>query len=305
MNPIYLLPLSLLCLSATACDSNDKDDFIPDPELQGTPMKVMSYNIRYSNTIDLGETSWDSRRQPSIDMILDEAPDIIGLQEPRPDQREDLIAALADTYTMFCAVDNGVADNRTGHTAIMYRTDRFKVLDKGHFWLSPTPDVESRPEWGATDTQYRTTVWLHLYDNVAQKELYFFNTHLPYQSVDKAARNECVKLNVSRMKELAGRNTPVFITGDMNTSADSRDDRHECLDPYFEWMWAARDEAVNINPDAYSYNGFGEGAPTYRWNLDHIFYRKVTPLEFNVINSEKYGVKYLSDHYPITLTLTY
>ncbi len=295
----------MLFIGLSACGSDDDDNMASSADAAGTPMKVMSYNIRYSNTIDLGDTSWDSRRQPSIDMIRDENPDIIGLQEPRADQREELAGALGDVYTMYSAVDNGVADNRTGHTAIMYRTDRFTVLDKGHFWLSPTPDVESRPEWGATDTQYRTTIWLHLYDNMAGKEFYFYNTHLPYQSADKAARTECVKLNVARMKEKAGRSIPVFITGDMNTSADSRDDRSGCLEPYFEWMWAARDEAVNLNPEAFSFNGFGEGSPTYRWNLDHIFYRKVTPLEFKVVDSDSYGVKYISDHYPITLTWRY
>ncbi len=304
MKPIYLLPLSFLCLSAAACGSDD-DPAPGTAVVEGTPMKVMSYNIRYSNTIDLGDTSWDSRRQPSIDMIRDENPDIIGLQEPRPDQREDLATALGDTYTLYSAVDNGVADNRTGHTAIMYRTDRFTVLDKGHFWLSPTPDVESRPAWGATDTQYRTTIWLHLYDNVAKKEFYFFNTHLPYKSEDNVARTESVKLNVARMKEKAGRSTPVFITGDMNCSYYSTDERRVALEPYYEWMWAAREEAVNLNPEVYSFNGFGEGTPAPRWNLDHIFYRKVTPLEFKVVDSHDYGVDYVSDHYPITLTLRY
>ncbi|WP_295728851.1 endonuclease/exonuclease/phosphatase family protein [uncultured Muribaculum sp.] len=305
MKAKYLLPLSLFFVSATACGSDDDDAVASSSEVPGTPMKVMSYNIRYSNTIDLGDTSWDARRQPSIDMIRDENPDIIGLQEPRPDQREDLVAGLGDVYTLYCAVDNGVADNRTGHTAIMYRTDRFTVLDKGHFWLSPTPDEESRPAWGAEDTQFRTTVWLHLYDNVAKKELYFFNTHLPYKSADITARTESVKLNVSRMKEKAGRSMPVFITGDMNCSYYSTDERRVSLEPYHEWMWAARDEAVNLNPESYSFNGFGDGTPAPRWNLDHIFYRKVTPLEFKVVDSDKYGVKYVSDHYPITLTLKY
>lgn len=307
MKPIYLLPLSFLCLSAAACGSDD-DPAASGAAAEGTPMKVMSYNIRYSNTIDLGDTSWDSRRQPSIDMIRDENPDIVGLQEPRPDQREDLIAGLDDIYALYCAVDNGVADDRTGHTAILYRKDRFTVLDKGHFWLSPTPDEESRPVWSdfeTEDKQYRTTIWLHLYDNVAKKELYFFNTHLPYKSADIKARTESVKLNVARMKEKAGRSIPVFITGDMNCSYYSTDERRVSLEPYHEWMWAARDEAVNLNPETYSFNGFGEGTPAPRWNLDHIFYRKVTPLEFKVVNSGKYGVKYVSDHYPITFTLRY
>ena len=72
----------MLFIGLSACGSDDDDNMASSADAAGTPMKVMSYNIRYSNTIDLGDTSWDSRRQPSIDMIRDENPDIIGLQEP-------------------------------------------------------------------------------------------------------------------------------------------------------------------------------------------------------------------------------
>lgn len=275
-------------------------------ETDGTPMKVMSYNLRYTNKIDTAENTWAARRQPSIDMIRDERPDIIGFQEPRADQRANLVEDLGDTYGFFSAVENGADPKQCGHVAIMYLKDRFTLLDKGHFWLSPTPDVPSQPEWNATDRQYRVTVWVHLYDKVAGKDLYFYDTHLPYKWADNEARTECVRLNVARMKENAGDSAAVFITGDMNTSWHPSDKRREGLAPYFEWMSGARESApVNLNPDTYSFNGFGGGVPKDSWNLDHIFYRNVTPLEFNVVSSEKYGVKYISDHYPITLTLTY
>lgn len=68
----------MLFIGLSACGSDDDDNMASSADAAGTPMKVMSYNIRYSNTIDLGDTSWDSRRQPSIDMIRDENPDIIG-----------------------------------------------------------------------------------------------------------------------------------------------------------------------------------------------------------------------------------
>lgn len=304
MKAKYLLPLSLL-VSLFSCSDDDSGTVVP-PEPEGTPMKVMSYNIRYSNTtVDFGDNSWDARRQPSIDMILDEAPDVIGLQEPREDQRTDLIEALGSKYEMFCATDDGVEDRYTGHTAIMYRKDRFTLLDKGHFWLSSTPDEVSRPGWNAEDQQYRTTVWVYLHDKEADKDFYFFNTHLPYKNADNEARLNSVRLNVERMKEKAGRHTTVFITGDMNSSWHSSDGRRSCLEPYFEWMWGAREEAVNVNPKVYSYNEFGQTKPGVTWNIDHIFFRNVNPLEFKVINSKKYGVDYISDHYPITLTLTY
>ena len=48
---------------------------------------------------------------------------------------------------------------------------------------------------------------------------------------------------------------------------------------------------------------FGGGTPSARWNLDHIFYKGVKPVRFQTVTSPNYGVTYLSDHYPITLTV--
>ena len=39
------------------------------------------------------------------------------------------------------------------------------------------------------------------------------------------------------------------------------------------------------------------------WNLDHIFYKGVKPVRFQTVTTPNYGVAYLSDHYPITLTV--
>jgi endonuclease/exonuclease/phosphatase family metal-dependent hydrolase len=304
MKKLYLLPLSLLFIS-TGC-SDDGEEFVADPEVEGTPMKVMSYNIRYINTLDVDENAWSARRQPSIDMILDESPDLIGYQEMRGEQREDMMMGLTDIYGIYGPYDEGASLTTCGYVDIMYRKDRFDVIDKGFFWLSTTPDVASRPGWGATDTQYRTAVWMYLHDKVANKDFYFCDTHLPYQTADNAARTACVSLIVERLKAKAGRDIPVILTGDMNASWSSKDTRRACLEGYFEWMWSAREDAdENLNPNAYSYNGFGASTPAVTWDIDHIFYRKVNAKAFNVVTSDKYGVKYVSDHYPITLSLTY
>lgn len=270
-----------------------------------TPMKVMSYNLRYTNKIDTGVNTWAMRRQPSFDMIRDERPDIIGFQEPRPDQMKDLKEGLGDVYGYYSAVEAGVEPRKSGYVAIMYLKDRFNLLDKGHFWLSPTPDVPSKPEWGAQDRQYRMTVWVKLFDKKAGRDVYFFTTHLPYKFPDNDARAACSALNVERMKKIAGQKSAVFITGDMNASWAKSDTCRRSVAPYFRWMKGARETARVLTPDICSYNGFGTAENVPSWNLDHIFYRNIRPKEFDVITTDKYGVRYISDHYPITLTLEY
>ena len=57
--------------------------------------------------------------------------------------------------------------------------------------------------------------------------------------------------------------------------------------------------------DAYSFNNFGKGTAAPSRNLDHIFYRNVTmAMSFRTL-TDNYGVKYVSDHYPILLTVLF
>lgn len=142
------------------------------------------------------------------------------------------------------------------------------------------------------------------------KEFFFFNTHLAHRAspveggdIDQVARSESVKLIVEQMKQIAGRYAPIFVTGDMNASYAAGDGRRTCLDGFFEFMWSARETAPDGEADdVYSYNNFGEGTPRFTWNIDHIFYRKVTPVRFRTINNDGYGVPYISDHFPILFT---
>lgn len=291
-----------LCLCA-ACGDEKKDD---EPKAPETHLKIMSFNTRYLAAADLGDNAWDMRRQPCINMYLDEMPDLVGTQEMRPQQREELMAGIGDYYGIYGASEEeGVDDAVCGHTDILYRKDRFEILDKGFFWQSLTPDKPSRPGWGATDTAYRTTCWVFVRDKQSGKEFYFYNTHLPYKTEDNAARTAIVKMNIDHMKSKAGLKGMVFITGDMNASTVTNDSRRNSIIAYNEWMFDARDYAKDLTPGVYTYNEYGQKTPGTTWNIDHIYYRHVTPLEFKVVNSPNYGVTYISDHYPIVLTCKY
>lgn len=65
-------------------------------------------------------------------------------------------------------------------------------------------------------------------------------------------------------------------------------------------MTAGRDIAPA--GDAYSFNNFGSGTAAPSRNLDHIFHRNAKmAISFRTL-TDNYGVKYVSDHYPILLT---
>jgi len=60
---------------------------------QETPLKVMTFNIRYDNQGD-GVNQWSNRKEKVADLIRKYDPDIIGVQEALHNQMEDLGGAL-------------------------------------------------------------------------------------------------------------------------------------------------------------------------------------------------------------------
>lgn len=287
--PFFVLPLLLVlpCV-VSAGGSADKT------------LKVMSFNIRFDTPLDSGEQAWSARQKPIRAMLDDARPDVIGMQEPRLNMLEATYALLPE-YTHFkIEARDSITDPMTGNILIFYRTDRFEAVDSGYFWLSATPEQPSRP-WDSTDTHYRCALWMLLRDRSTGSSFYFCTTHFPYKKapVDTEVRARCAALIVERMKEIAGRTAPVFVTGDMNASDVPEDPRHTSLDPFFKGMKSARHEA-SISNSRSSFNGFGRKFKNIRGkNLDHIFYLNATPLCFETLDSPNYGVKYISDHYPI------
>ena len=290
---------------ALGCSSGKSEGEEPAPAPEGPSsevfsLKVMSFNIRYSNTTDQGEKSWSQRRKPCVDMIKDVNPGVIGMQESRTEQRNYLKTMLTK-YELLEVPNTGTGSG--GNSTVLYRTDLFTRVDWGYFYLSETPETPSAP-WDATNSARRSSVWVHLKDNASGREFVFLSTHFPESNTsaaDNEARLKCAQLNVNKMKEIAG-SLPVFIVGDMNCSYAADDTRRSALAPYYAWMQSGREEAPDRD-SAYSYNNFGGGTPSARWNLDHIFYKGVKPVRFQTVTSPNYGVTYLSDHYPITLTV--
>lgn len=295
MNKLKYLLYGIV-LSALGCSSSSDDGVAPGTEGSSNTLKVMSFNIRCVTSGDTGDKAWDVRKTGCVKMITGIRPDVIGMQEPRTAQRTYLKENLSD-YEML--ETPGTGTSKGGNSVLLYRKSRFTCLDWGYYFLSDTPDVPS-VAWEAK--QWHTTVWAHLKEVSSGKDFWIFTTHMPAYASNVSARVKSANLNVSKMKELAGEDATVFITGDMNCSYAADDASREALTPYYQWMSAARD----IAPvgDAYSFNHYGSGTATPKRNLDHIFYRDATAVSFRTI-TDNYGVPYISDHYPILLTVLF
>jgi endonuclease/exonuclease/phosphatase family metal-dependent hydrolase len=96
-------------------------------------------------------------------------------------------------------------------SAILYRKDRFELLDGNTFWLSETPEEKGSVGWDAALP--RIVTWVKFKDKQTGKVFFHFNTHFDHIGV--VARNESAKLLKQRAHSIAG-DTPVIITGDFN-----------------------------------------------------------------------------------------
>lgn len=247
-------------------------------------IKVISYNIRFSGGPD-GDNSWQYRKQASVNMMLEEAPTVMGCQEMLPDQIEFLLDAMPSYRSIGVGRDDGVAAGE--HMAILYDTDKVELLEWNTFWLSESPEL---PTYGWDAACRRTCTYAKFKELKSEKEFIMLNTHLDH--IGKEAKHQGAALVARLSEELAPKGIPVFLTGDMNMLPDN-----ESLDPLRETFNDAR-ETAHKSDHRTTFNGWGNDHRI----LDYIFLRNAEALEFRVLRDIDYGAPYISDHYPVALT---
>lgn len=180
-----------------------------------TEIRVCSYNVRYANP-DEGHDIWEFRRKGVRDLVRFHAPDLVGFQEPLPQQVADLEAGLSE----YRLVGRGRQPDETGESCpVGARSDRWEIVDRGVFWLSKTPE-QSSIDWGASYprivTWIRAEATKHATPGAA---VYLFNTHFDHESPD--ARRESARLLRERVAEIAD-DAPAVVIGDFNCRAGSK-----------------------------------------------------------------------------------
>lgn len=286
-----------MLLSFPACSSSDAGNGAGEEESQPKPqpkeytdISVISFNIRVDNAAD-GTNVWRNRRDAVVTMIERERPMLLGLQEAQPHQITYLSEHCPDYAWYGLGRDTGKVPPATDSyaaeetMAIFWRTAELELLDKGTFWLSETPDQVSKG-WDAS--YRRTCTWAGFRHKKSGQTCYFFNTHLDNDG--KVAREESIKLLVSRMKTINSKRRVSFLTADFNSNVTDA-----CFAPLHVYMRDARANAA-VSDDYPSWNG--SGASTGR--LDHVFFSgdNCTAREFRTLRGD-YGVPYISDHYPV------
>ena len=183
-----------------------------EPYLEANKLSVVSYNIRYCSD---GTGLMIADRAPRLKQVLDEIdPDVMGFQEvTRYWMTNFLSQDYSDEYDYIYKYRASYSEEGT---PIFWKKDKFELLDNGHFWLSDTPDVESK---GWDGKHPRICSWVKLKIKATGAVFLFYNTH--YDFSETCAVNSS-KLILKRAAAAGGfTQYPVFCTADFNMEPNS------------------------------------------------------------------------------------
>ncbi len=255
-----------------------------------TDLRVMSFNVRCAPAND-GINNWANRRELCLKTIRDWKPDLLGTQEAVETQYEALVAGLPEMQIVGVARDDG---KRKGEwSALLFRPDRFELIDSGTFWLSETPDVPGSRSWDSSLP--RICTWALLRDKQAGRELLCANTHLDH--VGKIARQESARLIARKLPELA-RGAPVILMGDFNAYED--ESSYAALtSPLGGFIDTYRQLNPTRGEDELTYHAYTGKKNGSR--IDYILHtNQLRTVEAQIMHTPATNGVYPSDHYPIT-----
>ncbi|MCB9659675.1 MAG: endonuclease/exonuclease/phosphatase family protein [Sandaracinaceae bacterium] len=246
----------------------------------------MSLNIRYDRGQD-GANGWEHRARALSETIIRSGADIVGIQEGSRPQLEDIVR-WAPQYS-FLGVGSAQGDARGVHAAILLRNGRFRILDRGVFWISSSPAVPGSRSWG--NEEPRMCSWVHVQLSDSPDDVWFFNTHLDHRAVE--SRREGLRLIASRLPRDAHAN--VIVGGDFNLTED---------DPALAEFAAStglRDAYRSVHPTRSAsegtYHGFRSNTDGRR--IDFLFVSDEFHIQDTEIFRHSEGEPPPSDHFPV------
>jgi endonuclease/exonuclease/phosphatase family metal-dependent hydrolase len=254
-------------------------------------IKVMTLNIRYDNPAD-SINAWPNRKTIVTSFISSQKPDLFGMQEVLWHQYEFIDSALQGYGSVSVGRDDGV---HAGEAApVFYRLDRFTLHEKGTFWLSATPDVPGSIGWGAACT--RIVTWARLTDKFSGDTILFMNTH--FDHISDSARVMSAQILREKLTKLARQNK-FIITGDFNALPASLAISTITGDGLIKDSYSL--SLTSPAGEKNTFNFFSDDSRDDR--IDYIFVREGMKVsDYNVPLVKREGI-FISDHWPVTITI--
>lgn len=262
-----------------------------------TTFNVGCFNIRFKTNADQGELSWDNRKSYVAQTITAFKYDIIGVNEMNAGSQQEDMKSLLPEYTFVeWGGNSSTVPNQGTINAILYRTDKFDLLEEGHYFLSTDPS-KSLLSWDCSGNK-RFTVWAKLKVKETGEQFYYFITHLDHLGSD--ARNEGTRINMEKVRSISG-HYPAIICGDHNSSTTRY--------PFYDLCSAYLSDSRKVSETPFPW---AKDGTLCKWDpekkdgtrLDYVWVKGVKVHTYNHIN-ETFGRSVTpSDHFPVIVNIS-
>ncbi len=245
-------------------------------------IKILDYNIRCCND---GENKMIADRAPRLFKLIEEKqPDIIALQEASFRWIPYLEDGLYQKYSMrYCY---RLRKSRES-TPVLWRRDKFDLMDEGHFWLSETPET---PSFGFGQTKYaRVCTWVKLRVKATGKEFFYFCTHMNGDDASTIGSGNVIMAQAEEMGAFT--EWGALLSGDFNMKPEREGYRNLHESGKFRDLNAE----LGFDPSG-TVNGYNDPEEGNRI-IDYVFFTPayIEPLKYQVLN-ENYFDGWISDH---------
>lgn len=166
---------------------------------------IMSFNLLCEESPPTKWGTLEERKNAVVTQIRETHADTIGVQECSRTWYDILCEEFGDEY--------GIVGELTNHekliwrNAVLYRKDKFELVETKTKWLSDTPDVMSRTPFYY---QYRVMTYAKLKDKETNKILVHANTHMGFRDDERPIHWGAL---TGLAKEIEA---PLLLTGDFN-----------------------------------------------------------------------------------------
>lgn len=251
--------------------------------------KIVTFNLRNSYVNDYDSINGFSHRAGMVcDKILDEKPDVIAFQEIKQPALT-LLKRMLPEYLFLGHFRNADYSGEGLYTAI--RTESIELLGLEVIWLSPTPYIAGSRFSDQSECP-RTCVMTHIRNKNTGEMMRIYNVHLDH--ISNSARELGMSAVFDYVEEQNKKlSLPYIILGDLNATPDSGVIK----------MCNDADGIFDATRDIpYTFHAFGQKQS----KIDYIFLSdnfKKRVADCSAWTEEFDGI-YLSDHFPVSVTIS-
>lgn len=240
---------------------------------------VISFNIRCVDDTNGNSIAERAPRLFDVTSIYDA--DVICFQEYTPTWKPLIEKYYSSEYDIYNKYRTKFTKRES--EPILWKKDKFKRKDKGYFWLSDTPHIQSRG-WDEKYNCFRICEYVVLTEIKSSTCFTVMNTHFGFGDDGQVKSS---KLIFDYSKKISCH--PTIVTGDFNMTPS---------DIAYKAMTDNFTDANIIKDYSPTYHGYNKTNSNLK-HIDYIFADSpIVPVTHKII-TELSGNKYPSDHYGV------